>query len=306
MADTPDISVVFAVQDEERALPVLLAHLEQQSLPAARYELIIVDNGSRDKSFSLVERFARGAPVRTRVLRQKIPNQAAARNMGLAEARAPYVLFIDSDLLAGPELLEQHLVAQRDFGDACIVGAVREHPQMTPHALTRWFLPEERRTFPPDYLLPYLDWRFHNTSLPRQRILDAGGFDEGYSLGFFEDRDLAWRLIADGLRGHYVDHAPAYIWRPSQLAQERRRYFFKGYSLFRLAEKTRAADVFSRYRVKRGALRRFYQSVLIPYQSRPHDEQGGDIRVLGRFYRLALQHELARGYEAAHRGKIAR
>jgi len=304
MADTPDISVILVVQDDEKALPVLLTHMEQQSLPASRFEILIIDNGSRDQSFSLAERFAQGAPVKTRCFRRTIPNQAGARNQGVAEAKAPLLLFLDNDLLAGPDLLMRHLEAQQDYGGGCVVGAILEHPQMDTGVLTRWFLPEERRSFPPDSLLSFLDWRFHNTSLPREAILEAGGFDEGYSLGFFEDRDLAWRLIRKGMRGHFLENANAYIWRSAQIATERRRFFFKGYSLHRLARKTNPREVLARYRITRSALRRLYESLLTPYYARGQTASDGDIRVLGRFYRHILLHELARGYEAACRGKI--
>jgi len=303
MADTPDISVVLVMQDDEQSLPVILAHLEQQSLPASRFEIIIVDNGSRDGSISLAERFAQGAPVRTLCLHRTVPNYAAARNMGVEAATAPCLLFLDIDLLAGPDLLMRHLNAQRDYEGACIIGAISEHPQADHTMLTRWFMPEERRSFPPDALLPFLDWRFHNASMPRQAVVDAGGFDEGFSLGFFEDRDLAWRLLAKGLRGHYLPAAAAYIWRGSSVTAERRRFFFKGYSLYRLARQTNPREVLERYRLRRSTLLRLYESLLIPYyaRNRAHDET--DIRVHGRFYRHVLQHELARGYEAACRGK---
>jgi glycosyltransferase involved in cell wall biosynthesis len=74
-------------------------------------ECIVVDDGSSDATVSVVERF--GTSVR--LIRQPNGGAAAARNTGIAAARAPYIAFLDADdfwldakLLAQAQMLRAH------------------------------------------------------------------------------------------------------------------------------------------------------------------------------------------------------
>ena len=87
---TPDVSVVVAVHDSARTLPALLAAMRAQDFDGT-VELVVVDDGSRDESAGIAR--AGGA----RVIEQENAGPSAARNRGWREARAPVVLFTDSD-----------------------------------------------------------------------------------------------------------------------------------------------------------------------------------------------------------------
>ncbi len=91
-AGTPRISVVVCTHNGERVLPGVLAKLALQSLPASEFEVIVVDDGSTDRTAELAD--AAGARL---VRLEENAGLAAARNAGVSAARAPLVAFTDDD-----------------------------------------------------------------------------------------------------------------------------------------------------------------------------------------------------------------
>ncbi len=81
------------------------------------WECICVDDGSRDGSGDVAERFARHEP-RIRVLRRANGGTSAARNAAMAEARGNYLAFLDEDDIYHPRYLEiLHSAAERNRAD---------------------------------------------------------------------------------------------------------------------------------------------------------------------------------------------
>ncbi len=83
----------------------------------AAFELIVVDDGSRDGTF---EELSRISDERMRVVRIANGGPAAARNRGVAIASAPMIAFLDSDDLWNPRKLARQLEFMRDHRDCAI------------------------------------------------------------------------------------------------------------------------------------------------------------------------------------------
>lgn len=83
------------------------------------FELILVDDGSRDSSASIAESYA-ATDERVRVIRQANAGVSSARNRGLAVASGEFVSFVDGDDVLAPDFLETMLRLAGDRADMVI------------------------------------------------------------------------------------------------------------------------------------------------------------------------------------------
>ncbi|MDK4716519.1 glycosyltransferase family A protein [Rhizobium sp. CNPSo 4039] len=93
------VAVVVPMFNAERTIGATLASICRQT--HQELDIIIVDDGSSDRSFSIVAEYARQDP-RIRILRQANSGVAVARNNGAAATDAEFLAFIDADDLWAP------------------------------------------------------------------------------------------------------------------------------------------------------------------------------------------------------------
>ncbi|MBP6377750.1 MAG: glycosyltransferase [Kaistella sp.] len=91
-----DISVIVPVYNAEVYLEECLDSICKQSFPEDRYEVILVNDGSADRSGQICDRYAEVYNP-SRVIHQKNAGVSAARNAGLANAVGEWIVFVDSD-----------------------------------------------------------------------------------------------------------------------------------------------------------------------------------------------------------------
>lgn len=125
----PELSVVIPVYFEEAVLPALFARL-YPSLDKLnrRYEVVFVDDGSRDRSPALLRAQYQARPDVTRVvLLRANAGQHAAITAGFEHARGDYVITLDADLQNPPEEIPK-LLKELDAGHD-YVGTIRRKRQ---------------------------------------------------------------------------------------------------------------------------------------------------------------------------------
>jgi polyisoprenyl-phosphate glycosyltransferase len=119
----PRISIVIPVYNEEENLPVLHDRLAVTLEGLGSYEILFVDDGSRDRSTAIVEELKRRDPgVKLLSFSRNFGHQAAL-SAGLDAARGEAVVFMDADLQDPPELLPELVRQWQDGAD--VVYAVR-------------------------------------------------------------------------------------------------------------------------------------------------------------------------------------
>ena len=123
-----ELSVVIPVYNEKDNLPELI----QRCLTACRqtqkhFEIILVDDGSRDSSGDLICRAVDTHPEVVAVILNRNYGQHAAVAAGLKQSRSEIIITLDADLQNPPEEIPK-LVYEMDQG-VDVVGTVREHRQ---------------------------------------------------------------------------------------------------------------------------------------------------------------------------------
>jgi glycosyltransferase involved in cell wall biosynthesis len=107
-AALPLVSVVIPAYNAEAFIGLTLASVQVQDYP--RLEILVVDDGSRDRTADIVSAIAQ-QDARVRLLQQANAGVAAARNLGIEHARGEFIAPIDADDVWRPDALAK-IVAQ--------------------------------------------------------------------------------------------------------------------------------------------------------------------------------------------------
>ena len=117
-SNIPKISLIIPVYNTEKFLERALKSVEKQTFKY--FETIIVNDGSTDKSYQIIEKFAQNNENVT-VITQENQGLSAARNAGIKKARGEYIAFLDSDDFLTPTFLSSlyRLASKNNADIAC-------------------------------------------------------------------------------------------------------------------------------------------------------------------------------------------
>ena len=102
------ISVIIPVYNDFKGLNDTLTSLVNQEFDQSLYEIIIADNGSKDKTVSVAEDFIGKYPNLIKlVIEDKIQSSYAARNKGILKSKGEILVFIDADMTVEPDWLKK-------------------------------------------------------------------------------------------------------------------------------------------------------------------------------------------------------
>jgi succinoglycan biosynthesis protein ExoA len=219
------VSAVVPVFQGELHLDAVLIALRDQVCPGP-LEVLVVDDRSRDGSRAIAERHAAADP-RVRVVEGLGEGAARAINLGLAEARYPFVAQVDQDVILDPGWVER--LVER-LGDDPQLAAAQGHylgdpsdglwARVTALDLRQRYVALSRREF--------TDHVCTGNSVYRKAALDAvGGLDSSFGYGY--DNDLSYRLGDAGYRLVFCPEATSKHRQRLSLWQFARRQFGYGY-----------------------------------------------------------------------------
>ena len=212
----------------------------QAQMQDVEAEIIVVDDGSTDATRDVIGRRAAQSNFPLTLIEQPASGPGAARNRGLAAARAPVCVFIDDDCWPEPGFLSRH----RDFHqrrpeqDAALRGRVELAPEPAPSPFMRWLAGLHLGEGPANAENAGGEHFFTgNVSAKTEFLLSVGGFDESFTLVAHEDIELGMRLAERGMRLVYDPDALVYHYQPTDLPSTIARMHGVGWSHARIAER---------------------------------------------------------------------
>ena len=212
---SPLVSVVVPAYNAAWSLDETLASICAQTY--RQIEVLVVDDGSTDATAEMVAAWSQRDP-RVRLITKPNGGVASARNLGMREARGTYVAPIDADDLWEPDNLEHQVAALEAAGpDASMAFArtvfIDQQGRPLPSAV---WCPWESQTDTPKP--PETDFRglllrnsVANGSAAvfrRDRMLEAGGYDEGLRAAGGQGVE-DWKLILTMAASGRVVYVPA-------------------------------------------------------------------------------------------------
>jgi GT2 family glycosyltransferase len=179
-----DVVVPFAGADDE--LRALRERLRTLAL-GARDTLVVVDNRPTAQRSETVGGMI-AAPDRR--------SSYHARNRGAALGRSPWLLFLDADVAAPPDLLDRYHQPPTQERTAVLAGAIHDIPPVRGSRITRRYARLSRPLSDANtWREPFAYAQTANAMVRRSAFESVGGFAEVRSGG---DADLCFRLAAEG------------------------------------------------------------------------------------------------------------
>ncbi len=206
----PHVSVLMPIWNSELHLREAIESVRAQTVTC--WELLLIDDGSDDRSLHIALEFAELDPNRIRILRHpggENRGSSASRNLGLRHARGKFLTFLDADDVWLPHCLATQMRVAQSFPEAAMIYCAAERwydldptfdeaasrrawwpdnhiPPVVPHGATTGLLP----------LGVLLDWYLLDESkvpcicsvLMRTDVARAvGGFEEHFR-GLYDDQ----------------------------------------------------------------------------------------------------------------------
>ncbi len=204
-APAPEVSVIIPARDHfsytHACLEAVLEHTG-----GVAYEVIVVDDGSRDETLEL-PKLVRNARVLRRAASEGF---LASCNWGAREARGELLVFLNNDALVRPGWLEALVAALRDHADVGAVGGKLLYPDGTLQEAggivwrdgSGWNFGRSQDPNRPEYsYVREVDYCSAACLLvPRSLFLEIGMFDARYAPAYYEDTDLCFAVRAAGQR----------------------------------------------------------------------------------------------------------
>lgn len=206
MSDAPLVSAIIIFHNEERFLAQAVESVLDQS--HGDWELLLIDDGSTDRSTAIAREFALRDPRRIRYFEHAghaNRGMSAARNMGLDHARGRYIGFLDADDVWLPEKLREQIAvldanrqAQMVYGRTLIWHSWRGRDAAACDEFCDLGVRADTVVEPPSLLVKLIENRAQTpttcNALMRREVFDrVGRFEESFR-GMFEDQVFFMKL----------------------------------------------------------------------------------------------------------------
>ena len=199
---TPTISIIMPVLNGERYLAAAIDSIRRQTY--TDYELVVVDDGSTDRTATIAHGFADALKVRY-IRHETNRGVTASVNDGLRQASGRFIAFLDHDDLWLPDFLETQLTYLNEHPDVGMVHSDFQTIDGEGKVLEHSVAQQRNRTRPSGFVFRHLFMQSMicaNTVLIRKECFDRHGlWDEGLRWADYH----TWLRIS---RHYKIDYVP--------------------------------------------------------------------------------------------------
>ncbi len=236
-ASSPAISVIIPTFNRAAMLADTLESFAVQNIPKNRYEVIVVDDGSKDATPEVCREFA--SRIELKYLHIDNSGTSAAKNTGILASRGKILLFFDDDDIADRRLLEEQLKAhkQHQAENIAVLGYTTWAPTLSVTPLMRYVTEIGRFLFAYADLKDgqMLDFTYlwaGRCSCKRSFLAKHGVFNRQFRAPGIEDIELGYRLSRFGLGVVFHRAAVSYMTRALTFDEFCKRCERQGEALF--------------------------------------------------------------------------
>jgi GT2 family glycosyltransferase len=199
--------VIIPAFNAAATLPHCLPALEEQTIARDHYEIILIDDGSTDRTAEIAGRF------RLQYRYQENQGPAAARNHGVelaaelaADQTDSLIFFTDADCVPDPDWLEQMAAPFADNPEvAAVKGAYRTEQQSVIARFSQLEFEERFELLARQDSIDMVDT--YSAGFRMAVFRGLGGFDRRFPVANNEDTELSYRMAAQGLRMVFTPRA---------------------------------------------------------------------------------------------------
>lgn len=196
-------AILIATKDRARSLKRTLESLSKLDVPPElTLEVIVVDNGSSDDTWSLLAEYeTSSSPFRVLPIQELRSGKSAALNTALSKTSAEFILFTDDDMIFDPLWLKAILA---HFNQCNCVGVHGRVEVRCLEGRPSWLTEKAQALYGDTSAVAASDGTVHelfglNMAARSKAILEAGPFDEklgpqGKIMGYSEDVEWSRRL----------------------------------------------------------------------------------------------------------------
>jgi glycosyltransferase involved in cell wall biosynthesis len=223
-------SIIIPTYNRPQPLTNCLQSLADLDYPDNRFEVIVVDDGSKISLKTVVK------PLQNQLNLTLIPQAnagpATARNTGAKQAQGKFLAFIDDDCTPANnwlQVLETYLIAHaNDLIGGCIINALSENIYATAsQALLDYiYASYQNKTKFPQFFTS------NNIALSAENFWAIGGFDTNFPLAAAEDREFCDRLLSHNYKMRYAPESIVYHAHHLTLKTFYRQHFNYGRGAF--------------------------------------------------------------------------
>lgn len=204
---SPKVSICIATWKRKEKLNRIILNLEDQTMDPTEYEVIVVDSNSPD-----------GTDILMKDLCAKYPNivyisdadniLAVKRNVGIRNAKAETIVFMDDDVIPNDAFVESHYIANKNNNDTFFCGQIRFPHDLVNNSNYYCFRDEQHlqdKDIGVD--LPFNRIVVMNLSFRKSFIEKVGYVNEEFIGYGDEDIEFGYRVVKSGFKIRYLPNA---------------------------------------------------------------------------------------------------